>query len=158
MFEMFEILEELKKDKPCESKIISLIRNELSINNESHYCWISNTSNQFSLSVNRHRKGLIFDMSGYDAKRDGSCHAYNQYLLNHFVNGLDLSKNMRFFSLDFYKGGCEFIYEYWEGHKNDYTNAKVEQWGGESTSTIIYNIIEICLINNKPKHQRRRRD
>jgi hypothetical protein len=150
---MFEILEELKKDQPCKSTIIRLIGDELSINNESHYCWIADERNQFRLSGSR--KGLGFNMSGYNTRR-GGCHAYNQYLLNHFVNGLDLSENMRFFSLDFYKGGCEFIWEYWEGHKNDYTNAKVEHWGGETTTTIIYNIIEICLINNKPKHERRR--
>lgn len=151
---MFEILKELKKDQPCKYTIKKLIRYELAIDN--HYDWIANSmikSQQFRLASNGIR-GLRFDMSGYD--RGGSCHAYNQYLLNHFVTGLDLSKNMRFFSLDFYKGIPEFIYEYWEGHENDYTNAKVEQWGGETTSTIIYNIIEICLINNKPKHERRR--
>lgn len=153
---MFEILEELKKDKPSQHVIQNLIRDQLRIDNENHYCWIADKRNQFDLSSNRSRKGLTFDMSGYDRCGHGSCHAYNQYLLNHFVNGLDLSKNMRFFSLDFYKGGCEFIYEYWEGHKNDYTNAKVEHFGGYSTSTIIYKIIEICLINNKPKHERRR--
>jgi hypothetical protein len=152
---MFEILEELKKEKPSQYVIKNLIRKELCLDNESHYRWIVDKRNQFRLSEN-HRKGLAFEMSGYDNSGNGSCHAYNQYLLNHFVNGLDLSKNMRFFSLDFYKGGCEFIYEYWEDHKNGYTNEKVEQWCGDSTSTIIYQIIEICLINNKPKHDRRR--
>ena len=155
---MFKILEELKKEKPSQDVIQNLIRDELSLDNESHYYWIADNRKQFGLSASRSRKGLTFEMSGYDSRGDGSCHKYNQYLFNYFVDGLNLSKNMRFFSLDFYKGGCEFIYEYWEGYNPHYVNAEIEHFGGESTSTIIYKIIEICLINNKPKHDRRRRD
>ena len=149
---MFKILEELKKEKPSQNVIQNLIRDELSLDNESHYCWIADNRKQFRLSSSRHRKGLAFEMSGYGY----GCHKYNQYLFNYFVDGLDLSKNMRFFSLNFYKGGCEFIYEYWEWSNPHYVNAEIEHFGGESTSTIIYKIIEICLINNKPKHDRRR--
>jgi hypothetical protein len=147
---MFKILEELQKEKPSQAVIRNLIRDELRLDNESHYCWIADNRKQFSLSSRR--KGLTFEMSGYGH----GCHEYNQYLLNYFVNGLDLSKNMRFFSLDFYKGSCEFIYEYWEGHNPHRVNAEIEHFGGETTSTIICKIIEICLINNKPKHDRRR--
>jgi hypothetical protein len=153
---MFKILEELKKEKPSQDVIQNLIRDELSLESKSHYYWVASSERQHRLSLSR--MGLGFEMSGYDSKGDGSCHKYNQYLFNYFVDGLDLSKNMRFFSLDFYKGGCEFIYEYWGGNDPNRVNAKIEQFGGESTSTIIYKIIEICLINNKPKHDRRRRD
>jgi hypothetical protein len=147
---MFKILEELQKEKPSQDVIQNLIRDELSLDNESHYCWIADNTKQFRLSSSR--KGLAFEMSGYGH----GCHEYNQYLLNYFVNKLDLSKNMRFLTLDAYKGQVDFIYETWTNYHPSNETVRCVNFGGESTSTIIYKIIEICLINNKPKHDRRR--
>jgi len=123
--------------------IFNLIRDTLDLNNN-----VELLRNEKHFRISSRRSGLSFDMSGYDSEKAGSCHKYNQYILNLFSD-LDLARNMKLMYLDFYKGIGTFQYIYW-------SNDELQEVSlcGFTTTEIIYEIIKICIINN-PNNRRR---
>lgn len=126
-----------------EDDTLDLIRNVLTLNNNADFL---RSGKHFRVSHTR--SGLGFDMSGYDSKKPGDCHEYNQYILNLFSD-LDLARNMKLMYLDFYKGIGTFQYIYWNDDK-----LQEESLCGFTTTEIIYIIIKICIIDNPASRRR----
>ena len=126
------------------SKIYKSIRNVLAVENN---VLLLRSGEYFRISESR--GGLAFDMSGYDSKKPGDCHKYNQYILSLFSD-LDLARNMSVMYLDFYKGSGGFSYMYWDDDELEYFDLS-----GHSTTDIIYRIINICIISNITQRRRR---
>lgn len=126
-----------------EDDTLDLIRNVLTLNNNAD---LLRSGKPFRVSHTR--SGLGFDMSGYDSKKPGDCHEYNQYILNLFSD-LDLARNMKLMYLDFYKGIGTFQYIYWNDDKLQEVSL-----AGYTTTRIIYTIIKICIIDNPARRRR----
>lgn len=126
-----------------ESEVRRWIRDALDLNKNVK---VLRSGDDFRISNSR--PGLSFNMSGYDSKKAGDCHKYNQYILSLFSD-LDLARNMKLMYLDFYKGAGTFQYIYWD-------DAKFQEvpLDGLTTTEIIYIIIKICIIDNPASRRR----
>ena len=125
------------------SKIYKSIRDVLAVENN---VLLLRSGEYFRISESR--GGLAFEMSGYDSKKPGDCHKYNQYILSLFSD-LDLARNMKLMYLDFYKGIGTFQYIYWNDDKLQEVSL-----AGYTTTEIIYIIIKICIIDNPATRRR----
>ena len=125
------------------SKIYKSIRDVLAVENN---VLLLRSGEYFRISESR--GGLAFEMSGYDSKKPGDCHKYNQYILSLFSD-LDLARNMKLMYLDFYKGIGTFQYIYWNDDKLQEVSL-----AGYTTTEIIYIIIKICIIDNPASRRR----
>ena len=126
-----------------ESEVRRWIRDALDLNKNVE---VFRKGDNFRISGSR--SGLAFDMSGYDSKKPGDCHKYNQYILSLFSD-LDLARNMKLMYLDFYKGCGTFQYIYWNDDK--FQEVPLD---GLTTTEIIYIIIRICIIDNPATRRR----
>jgi hypothetical protein len=123
--------------------IYNLIRDTLDLNKNVE---VLRSGDAFHISNSR--PGLSFNMSGYDSKKAGDCHKYNQYILSLFSD-LDLARNMKLMYLDFYKGIGTFQYIYWNDDKLQEVSL-----AGYTTTEIIYTLIKICIIDNPASRRR----
>jgi hypothetical protein len=126
-----------------ESEVRRWVRDALDLNKNVE---VLRSGDAFHISNSR--PGLSFNMSGYDSKKAGDCHKYNQYILSLFSD-LDLARNMKLMYLDFYKGIGTFQYIYWNGDK--FQEVPLD---GLTTTEIIYIIIKICIIDNPASRRR----
>ena len=126
-----------------ESEVRRWIRDVLDLNKNVE---VLRSGDDFRISNSR--PGLSFNMSGYDSKKAGDCHKYNQYILSLFSD-LDLARNMKLMYLDFYKGAGTFQYIYWNDDKLQEVSL-----AGYTTTEIIYIIIKICIIDNPASRRR----
>jgi hypothetical protein len=126
-----------------ESEVRRWIRDALDLNKNVE---LLRSGDAFHISNSR--PGLSFNMSGYDSKKAGDCHKYNQYILSLFSD-LDLARNMKLMYLDFYKGIGTFQYIYWNDDKLQEVSL-----GGLTTTEIIYTLIKICIIDNSASRRR----
>ena len=126
-----------------ESEVRRWVRDTLDLNKNVE---VLRSGDDFHISNSR--PGLSFNMSGYDSKKAGDCHKYNQYILSLFSD-LDLARNMKLMYLDFYKGNGTFQYIYWNDNKLQEVSL-----GGFTTTEIIYIIIKICIIDNPASRRR----
>jgi hypothetical protein len=126
-----------------ESEVRRWVRDALDLNKNVE---VLRSGDAFHISNSR--PGLSFNMSGYDSKKAGDCHKYNQYILSLFSD-LDLARNMKLMYLDFYKGIGTFQYIYWNDDKLQEVSL-----AGYTTTEIIYIIIKICIIDNPASRRR----
>ena len=126
-----------------ESEVRRWVRDALDLNKNVE---VLRSGDAFHISNSR--AGLSFNMSGYDSKKAGDCHKYNQYILSLFSD-LDLARNMKLMYLDFYKGIGTFQYIYWNDDKLQEVSL-----AGYTTTEIIYIIIKICIIDNPASRRR----
>ena len=126
-----------------ESEVRRWIRDTLDLNKNVE---VLRSGDAFHISNSR--PGLSFNMSGYDSKKAGDCHKYNQYILSLFSD-LDLARNMKLMYLDFYKGIGTFQYIYWNDDKLQEVSL-----AGYTTTEIIYTLIKICIIDNSVSRRR----
>ena len=126
-----------------ESEVRRWVRDALDLNKNVE---VLRSGDAFHISNSR--PGLSFNMSGYDSKKAGDCHKYNQYILSLFSD-LDLARNMKLMYLDFYKGIGTFQYIYWNDDKLQEVSL-----AGYTTTEIIYIIIKICIIDNPATRRR----
>ena len=126
-----------------ESEVRRWVRDTLDLNKNVE---VLRSGDAFHISNSR--PGLSFNMSGYDSKKAGDCHKYNQYILSLFSD-LDLARNMKLMYLDFYKGIGTFQYIYWNDDKLQEVSL-----AGYTTTEIIYIIIKICIIDNPASRRR----
>jgi len=126
-----------------ESEVRRWIRDALDLNKNVE---VLRSGDAFHISNSR--PGLSFNMSGYDSKKAGDCHKYNQYILSLFSD-LDLARHMKLMYLDFYKGIGTFQYIYWNDDKLQEVSL-----AGYTTTEIIYIIIKICIIDNPASRRR----
>ena len=93
-----------------------------------------------------------FDMSGYDGRvSKGACTLGNQAILNRFAH-LGLYDYTKFLFLDFYKGGGTVYYKDWGARGLEYQ--ELSDLGGETTTEIIYKILEITVLSDKSTRRR----
>ena len=126
-----------------ESEVRRWVRDALDLNKNVE---VLRSGDAFHISNSR--PGLSFNMSGYDSKKAGDCHKYNQYILSLFSD-LDLARHMKLMYLDFYKGIGTFQYIYWNDDK-----LQEVPLDGLTTTEIIYIIIKICIIDNSVSRRR----
>ena len=93
----------------------------------------------------RKDKKLSFEMSGYELTK-GECTRYNQTILNKFAF-LGIYDYTDYLFLDFYKGCGTLWLKYFQDEET-YDNDSGE-FGGWSTSEIIYRIFELTIFSNK---------
>ena len=91
-----------------------------------------------------------FNMSGYDGTgTKGSCTLGNQAILNRFAH-LGLYDYTEFLFLDFYKGTGGIYYKNWGGGSLEV----MDYLDGETTAEIIYRILQITVLSDKPTRRR----
>lgn len=89
-----------------------------------------------------------FEMSGYESKT-GECTLHNQLVLNKFAF-LGIYDYTTFLFLDFYKGTPTLYFEYF----HDTLNTQRIDYSGDSTSEIIYDILLLTVLSDKPTRRR----
>ena len=130
--------EDLKK--LSKNEILDFIRKKLSFPEISNHLRGDNRE----LFEKEHKR---FDMSGYEGKT-GECTVSNMSILNEFAY-LGIYDYTTYLFLDFYKGNPTVYYQYW-GDESNYE----EDFGGCSTSEIIYEIFKKTILTNKDTRRR----
>lgn len=147
-------MKELKE--MTDKELYKFIRERLSIKNNIEWMRF----NYFRLSESRH--GLGFEMSGYDNGDDcknnnlhGTCEIYNRHLLDIFSD-IGIYDYTKFLDLDFYKGSGFLHYKLFYDYKyNEPFNVhKIIDFGNESTSTIIFNILKLTVLSDNEERRR----
>ena len=89
-----------------------------------------------------------FEMSGYESNT-GECTTTNLSILNEFAN-LGIYDYTTYLFLDFYKGNGTLYLQYW-GNGN---NEVFDEYGGWTTSEIIYAVFEKTIFSDKSTRRR----
>ena len=91
--------------------------------------------------------------SGFNLEKDVCVSVYNQRIIDRFAF-LGIYDYFKFLHIDFYKGTGELYFRSWgDSHYIGYCNE--DDFGGWSTTDIIYYIFEISILSN---NKTRRRD
>ena len=126
------------------NQICDFIRERLSFVKYIPYLENQIRRTEFNDLREEHRR---FDMSGYESKT-GDCTLQNMSILNEFAD-MVIYDYTKYLFLDFYKGGGELYYQYWE----DRVNLQMG-YAGEGTVDIIYDIFQKTIFSGKCTRRR----
>lgn len=127
-----------------EDNVLNLIREKLKFDREIGY-----QLKNYQEGKNFDEEHRRFDMSGYESET-GNCTVHNINILNEFAN-LGIYDYTKYLFLDFYKGTSTIYLKYWgtdEYYEDDF--------GGSTTSEIIYTIFKLTIFKDGEISSRRR--